>query len=207
MLVNTRFGCHQFGSAWIRSDESDPLNLPLRKLFNQVIRRGENRIDAMLGQKSLEIFPEAGAVEFRTEQVILQDHAGGVEFDIKTAASEQMNLVALNQSVGNFEPGLVAGWENKYSVHELSLEENGTIIPQFQASAARRQQIKMPILQLHRKKREDGLVLPSLAREPDVPLRLFIQWRHHLKSLISARESYKSDAPSSGNASGPDIRQ
>ena len=63
--------------------------------------------------------------------MVSQDHTGGVEFDFKTAAPEQMNLVALNQCVDDFEAGLVAGWENKYSIHELSLEENGAIIPQF----------------------------------------------------------------------------
>jgi hypothetical protein len=131
-LVNARFGCHQLGGVWIRGDESDSLNLPPGKLFNQPVRRGKNCIDAMLGQKSLEFFPEAGAVEFRTEQVVSQDHAGGVEFDFKTAAPEQMNLVALYQCVDNFEAGLVAGWEDNYSIHELSLEENGAIIPQFQ---------------------------------------------------------------------------
>jgi len=90
----------------------------------------------MLGQKSLEFFPETGAIEFRTEQVVSQDHAGGVEFDFKTAAPEQMNLVALYQCVDNFEAGLVAGWEDNYSIHELSLEENGAIIPQFQKTGS-----------------------------------------------------------------------
>src|SRR5271154_907239 len=60
--------------------------------------------------------------------MISQHHARGIEFNFITASTEQMHLVALNQCVDDFEAGLVAGWEYNYSIHALSLEENGIVI-------------------------------------------------------------------------------